>query len=207
MLSEISEIQLFVYFLLQKLLYNEIIVSARTKITAGFRQNWRNQMKNTIGENIAYFRKKKAMTQEELSEKMHVTAQAVSKWENDLSYPDLESIGRLARILDTTADSLIEGAEQAPSVKVAETENIERRIFAISVQTKDESKTSVHLRIPMELVLQADVEGGLADLVGEEAAGYMKKMLELIKKGLVGPVVDVQSEGADVKIEVVDYEN
>lgn len=207
MLSEISKIQLFVYFLLQKLLYNEIIVSARTKITAGFRQNWRNQMKNTIGENIAYFRKKKAMTQEELSEKMHVTAQAVSKWENDLSYPDLESIGRLARILDTTADSLIEGAEQVPSVKVAGTENIERRIFAISVQTKDESKVSIHLRVPMELVLQADVEGGLADLVGEEAAGYMKKMLELIKKGLVGPVVDVQSEGADVKIEVVDYEN
>lgn len=145
-----------------------------------------------------------------MSEKMHVTAQAVSKWENDLSYPDLESIGRLAKILDTTADSLIEGAEQVPSVKVAGTENIERRIFAISVQTKDESKTNIHLRIPMELVLQADDEGGLADLVGKKAAGYMchmKKTMELIKKGLVGPIVDVQSEEADVKIEVVDYEN
>ena len=35
----------------------------------------------TIGENIAYFRKQKKMTQEDLAEKMSVTAQAVSKWE------------------------------------------------------------------------------------------------------------------------------
>ncbi len=39
-----------------------------------------------IGENIAALRKKAGMTQEELSEKMCVTAQAVSKWENDVSH-------------------------------------------------------------------------------------------------------------------------
>ncbi|MCI9449669.1 MAG: helix-turn-helix transcriptional regulator [Clostridiales bacterium] len=43
-------------------------------------------MKNSIGQNIAYYRKKLGMTQEGLSEKMNVTAQAVSKWENDISY-------------------------------------------------------------------------------------------------------------------------
>ncbi len=40
----------------------------------------------TIGENIAYFRKQKKMTQEELAEKMSVTAQAVSKWECEISH-------------------------------------------------------------------------------------------------------------------------
>lgn len=53
-------------------------------------------MKTTIGQTIALHRKKVGLTQEELAEKCCVTAQAVSKWENDLSYPDLESTGRLA---------------------------------------------------------------------------------------------------------------
>ena len=47
-----------------------------------------------IGENIAALRRKAGLTQEELSEKMCVTAQAVSKWENDLSCPDIETIRR-----------------------------------------------------------------------------------------------------------------
>ena len=41
---------------------------------------------NTIGRNIAYFRKQKNMTQEELAEKMSVTAQAISKWECEISH-------------------------------------------------------------------------------------------------------------------------
>ena len=39
-------------------------------------------MKEHIGQHIAYYRKKSGMTQEQLAEKMEVTAQAVSKWEN-----------------------------------------------------------------------------------------------------------------------------
>ena len=44
-------------------------------------------MKTTIGQTIALHRKKVGLTQEELAEKCCVTAQAVSKWENDLSLP------------------------------------------------------------------------------------------------------------------------
>ena len=41
---------------------------------------------NTIGSRIAYFRKQKQMTQEELAERLSVTAQAVSKWECEISH-------------------------------------------------------------------------------------------------------------------------
>ena len=62
---------------------------------------------NTIGENIAYFRKQKKMTQEELAEKMSVTPQAVSKWECNSSYPDITVMHALAKMLFNVAVSAL----------------------------------------------------------------------------------------------------
>ena len=46
-------------------------------------------MNQTLGSRIAELRRKKNMTQEELAAELGVTPQAVSKWENDLSCPDI----------------------------------------------------------------------------------------------------------------------
>ena len=54
--------------------------------------------KQTFGRMIAELRKSQGMTQLELAEKMGVTDKAVSKWERDLSYPDVGSIPKLAEI-------------------------------------------------------------------------------------------------------------
>ena len=61
----------------------------------------------SIGKTIAFFRKKKGMTQSELAEKMHVTDKAVSKWERDLSYPDVNTIAKLADILEVSVEELL----------------------------------------------------------------------------------------------------
>lgn len=50
------------------------------------------------------------MTQERLAREMGVSAQAVSKWENDLNYPDVTLLAPLARLLETTVDELLTGA-------------------------------------------------------------------------------------------------
>lgn len=50
----------------------------------------------SIGETIASLRKEKGMTQNKLAEKMNVTDRAVSKWERDLSCPDINTISKLA---------------------------------------------------------------------------------------------------------------
>ena len=60
----------------------------------------------SIGKTIAFFRKKKGMTQSELAEKMHVTDKAVSKWERDLSCPDVNTIAKLADILEVSVEEL-----------------------------------------------------------------------------------------------------
>lgn len=60
-----------------------------------------------IGEGIARLRREAGMTQEELADKLHVTAQAVSKWENDHSLPETALLPALARLLDTSIDALL----------------------------------------------------------------------------------------------------
>lgn len=70
-------------------------------------------MKKTLGMMIAKLRKEKGMTQLELAEKMGVTDKAVSKWERDLSCPDINSLPNLADILGVTVDELMQIKKEA----------------------------------------------------------------------------------------------
>ena len=64
--------------------------------------------KQTLGMMISTLRKEKGMTQLELAEKMGVTDKAVSKWERDLSFPDINSIPKLAEIFEVSVDELMQ---------------------------------------------------------------------------------------------------
>lgn len=64
--------------------------------------------KHTLGVMISSLRKEKGMTQLELAEKMGVTDKAVSKWERDLSSPDINSIPKLAEIFEISVDKLMQ---------------------------------------------------------------------------------------------------
>ena len=64
--------------------------------------------KQTLGMMISSLRKGKGMTQLELAEKMGVTDKAVSKWERDLSFPDINSIPKLAEIFEVSVDELMQ---------------------------------------------------------------------------------------------------
>jgi len=61
----------------------------------------------TMGEIISYQRKEKGMTQTDLAAKMNVTDKAVSKWERNLSCPDVNSISKLAETLDMPVEDLL----------------------------------------------------------------------------------------------------
>ena len=75
--------------------------------------------KQTLGMMISSLRKEKGMTQLELAEKMGVTDKAVSKWERDLSFPDINSIPKLAEIFEISVDELMQ-------VKTETKENISK---------------------------------------------------------------------------------
>lgn len=63
-------------------------------------------MKFNIGEQIAYYRKLNAMTQEDLSKMLNVTAQAVSKWEQKISSPDISLLPQIASTFNISIDEL-----------------------------------------------------------------------------------------------------
>ncbi|MBQ7344836.1 MAG: helix-turn-helix transcriptional regulator [Oscillospiraceae bacterium] len=68
----------------------------------------------TLGKRIAAGRKRLGLTQDQLADKIGITAQAVSKWENDQSCPDISTLPKLADILQTTTDALL-GRAEAPT--------------------------------------------------------------------------------------------
>lgn len=67
----------------------------------------------SMGQRIAALRKARALTQDALAQKLGVSPQAVSKWEHDLSCPDISLLPRLAKVLGVTTDYLLGGGETA----------------------------------------------------------------------------------------------
>lgn len=61
----------------------------------------------TTGEKIAELRKKKGITQEQLSEMLNVSRQSVSRWEMDAAFPETEKLIRLSRLLECSIDFLL----------------------------------------------------------------------------------------------------
>lgn len=64
-------------------------------------------MEETLGKRIVANRKRLGITQDRLAEQLGVTAQAVSKWENDQSCPDITMLPKLAEIFGISADALL----------------------------------------------------------------------------------------------------
>ena len=80
--------------------------------------------KKTFVTIVAELRKAKGMTQADLAQKMGITDKAVSKWERDLSYPDIASIPRLAEILGVSVDELMSAEKAGSNKKLSDMEDI-----------------------------------------------------------------------------------
>ncbi len=88
----------------------------------------------SIGEIIASLRKAKGMTQNELAEKMNVTDKAVSKWERDLSCPDVNTISKLADILDVSVEELLKAKKKdEPNTKIKDLVNLIFKAVALAM--------------------------------------------------------------------------
>ena len=73
----------------------------------------------SIGKNIAKYRKAKGFTQEELGAKLGVTNQAVSKWESEVSMPDIMLLPEIATALNITLDDLYGIVKEPEKVSVS----------------------------------------------------------------------------------------
>ena len=92
--------------------------------------------KGTMGMMIASKRKELGMTQMELAEKMGVTDKAVSKWERDLSCPDISSLPKLAEIFGMSVDELMQvkaDTKENTNNKVSEIVNLALKGVALAM--------------------------------------------------------------------------
>ena len=62
---------------------------------------------NQLAENLIYYRKKKGMSQEKVSEYLEVSRQAVTKWEANISRPNSNNLIKLAQLFEVDVDTLL----------------------------------------------------------------------------------------------------
>ena len=99
----------------------------------------------TLGRRIARLRLARTATQERLAKELNVSPQAVSKWENDINYPDISLLPDLARFLDVSVDELLSGASASTQESTAAQERAAVRESAAEV-------VSVAVDEPAEIV-------------------------------------------------------
>ncbi len=153
----------------------------------------------TIGQNIAACRKAKGITQEALAEICSVTPQAVSKWENDVSYPDIILLKPLARTFGISVDELLDDG-QGPVTRLAEGKpDTDKMLLRIRANGGGEGKEKVNINLPVKLIeilvsndaLMNKIGGGKSDWI---KSVDFKQILTLISLGVTGKLVEVQGE-------------
>lgn len=163
-------------------------------------------MNETIGNRIAKFRKARGMTQEELANLLGVSSQAVSKWENDASCPDISLLPQLCKVLGVSTDELLTGKnDEVKMVPVEQRKSLDALTLRIKVDSAQGDKVRVNL--PMSLVkvgleMGMDISGSVSGMESLKNVD-LSKVLELVEKGLIGKLVEVESaEGDTVEIVV-----
>ena len=168
-----------------------------------------DEKNETLGRRIARLRLEYGMTQERLAMKMGVTAQAVSKWENDLSAPDISLLPELARTLGVTVDELLEGrksqeivaAEPAPEPQPEPSRSDESRPKKLHIQVDSSDGDVVNINVPLGMasaVLGASSKlPGVVNLNLNDADVDMTLIAEAIKHGEKGTLVEVDSGDGD----------
>lgn len=173
-------------------------------------------MEKTLGMRIAALRREKGLKQDELAEKLGVSAQAVSKWENDVSCPDIMIVPQLARELGVTADMLLTGEGiDTPDVTYVAPEkrkSFDDLMLRIRVNSTDGDKVKVNLPLPLiKVFLDAGMSMDNFNISMGTSKGHVdaskididwQKIILLVESGVVGKIVEVESADGDT-VEVV----
>ena len=161
-------------------------------------------MEMTLGKRIAMLRRQKGLKQEDLANELDVSPQAVSKWENDQTCPDISLLPRLAQLLGVSVDELLSGKKEdlPQTVQILppeERKDLKDMMLRIVVDSADGDH--VRVNIPMALVQVAldmgmempQVSGNVA-LKGIDLA----QIMELVRQGAVGNLIEVDSSDGDI---------
>ena len=158
-------------------------------------------MESTLGKRIAALRKQKDLRQDDIAQLLDVSPQAVSKWENDQTCPDIGLLPKLAQILGVTTDELLSGKQELQEVRVLppeERKDIKDMLLRIIVDSSDGDK--VRINLPMALVqIALDMGTEMPQISGKEALKNidLNQIMELVRQGAIGNLIEVESADGD----------
>ncbi len=162
-------------------------------------------MVTTLGNKISTLRKAKGIKQEELAERLGVSPQAVSKWENDISCPDIMLLPKLADIFQVTVDELLsrEEKKQVQILPQEKRKNIDDMMFRVYVNSSDGDKVKITLPMPL---IKMGLEMGMAmpQVSGNAALRDIdfSQLISMVEKGVIGKLVEVETSDGDI-VEIV----
>ena len=161
-------------------------------------------MDNTIGKRISALRREKGLKQEDIAQALDVSSQAVSKWENDQSCPDISLLPKLARLLGVSVDTLLSGEEDKPTVElVSEQKRKDIKDMMLRVVIDSEEGEKVRINVPMVLLQVATETGiGLVEISGSSAIKNIdwEQIINLVQQGVVGNLLEIEAEGNTIRI-------
>lgn len=164
-------------------------------------------MNETFGQRFTRLRKEKNFTQEEIALKLNISAQAVSKWENDISMPDISILSSIADIFDISLDELL-GREKKQDVVLVDEENkkdINKMVLRMKVLSNEGDKVNINIPIPL---LKVCIESGMEmpQVNGNKHFSNidLKQIYALIEQGVIGELMTIESSDGNKVVIVVE---
>lgn len=161
---------------------------------------------STLGEKISAARKEHGYTQEEFAELLGVTSQAVSKWENNASCPDIMLLPRISQLLNISIDELLGNA--APKANAEEEPKVDINKLSLKIHITGEGRKPINVSFPMSMVkkftkLGTGISGILNVNSPEIDSKKIEQIFELVDDGVTGEVLNVTDEnGQNIIIEI-----
>lgn len=159
-------------------------------------------MKETFGQRFLKLRKSRNLTQEDIAKKLNISAQAVSKWENDISSPDISLLPDIARIFNITIDELL-GKETNKTEVLPEgkRKDINSMMLYINILSADGDKVKVNL--PMSLIIACVNSGiNISNISSNNKLNEIdfSQIIALVEQGVVGKLVEIESKDGDTLV-------
>lgn len=158
----------------------------------------------SLGARISEARKSKALTQDDFAQQLDVTPQAVSKWENDLSCPDIMLLPKISEILGISIDELLTGNPK--NEEKEKTEKTDTSKLKLRIQILSPNKNPTNVTVPVSMVKKiAKIGNGISAITGNNSISstQLEDILNLAEEGAIGEFLNVDTDdGTKIIIEI-----
>ncbi len=158
----------------------------------------------SLGERLASARKTKGLTQDDFAKYLDVTPQAISKWENNLSCPDILLLPKISEILGISIEELLTGStkkEEKPKITITDNSKLK-----LKIRISPLNKKPTNITVPAALVKKiAKIGNGISGILGNSSisSAQLDEILELTEEGATGEILNIEAEdGTVVTIEI-----